>query len=180
MFQPTCSPSDLTHEIDPRLCDLIEWAQRHHHKIAQCPACEGPLVHSKQVQLARCFRCGHAVGEQTQRCWTCRTPTVSRLPPDVKCEAAMGRVPVQRLVRFHTCQTCGGQAEAPMVAHRSWRKCENCRKPLSGPPLRGRGRDLCAVCRGRRLRQQQRESRDRRRSAKRKLAADSINVSGPI
>src|ERR1019366_5200832 len=73
--QPAVDP----HAIDPRVCDLIERAQREHFKMGVCTACGGSEVYAKTKPAARCLRCGRnrtldAIAPHTKghRCLACR------------------------------------------------------------------------------------------------------------
>ena len=64
---------------DPRICDLIEAAQRQHDKIGTCAACGGPEVFSKSKPTSRYLRCRRhraldAIAPQAKRhrCLACR------------------------------------------------------------------------------------------------------------
>ena len=73
--QPAVDP----HAIDPRVCDLIERAQREHFKMGVCTACGGSEVYAKTQPAARCLRCGRhrtldsiAPHPKRHRCLACR------------------------------------------------------------------------------------------------------------
>jgi hypothetical protein len=65
--------------LDPRVCDLIEAAQRQHYKIGVCATCGGPELYSKTKPVARCLRCRRsrdlgaiAPHAKRHRCLRCR------------------------------------------------------------------------------------------------------------
>ena len=76
---PQATPSPSTPAIDPRVCDLIERAQREHYRIGTCPACGGPEIFAKTKPAAKCLQCGRyreleAIAPHTKRhrCLACR------------------------------------------------------------------------------------------------------------
>jgi hypothetical protein len=160
------------------IADLVNRAIRDRYAIAPCPTCQGPLVRSKARDVARCLRCGHLEGERRSRCWSCGAAVTVTMPADLALANANGRADVERMAPHATCQACGGQAETAPVVRRSWRKCEACRRPLSGRPP-SRGRDLCPGCRQKRIRGQRREQNRRRRRVVAQ-GPNCPNVYGPV
>jgi hypothetical protein len=79
MSQAPRQPSVLPHAIDPRICDLLERAQREHFRIGVCAACGGPELFAKKTAAAKCLRCGRfrtldaiASHKKRHRCLACR------------------------------------------------------------------------------------------------------------
>jgi hypothetical protein len=163
--------------IDQVTLQDVAAAMRQRYRITPCPACGGPLVSSKQTSAARCLRCGYTPDQATHRCWECGAAVVPCLPADLARENAMGRARPEQMAAFMTCRACGGQADEPDVARRSWRTCDGCKKPLRGVPRPARGPDLCVACRDRREQQQSRERGRRWRSRRHGEAANFTNVS---
>jgi hypothetical protein len=168
---------DVMHVVD-----LVGQALRQRHRITPCPACGGPLVHSRARVGARCLRCGHGEGETGSRCWTCGAPMiVTNVPADLARDAMNGRADVKRLAPSHACRACGGEGQAQVQASsraRGWRKCAGCKRPLAGPaPVRGL--DLCDACRGKHDRQHRREQNRRCRERVSRRARTPC-VSGPV
>ena len=144
--------------------DIAGLALKQGHRLTACLACCGPIVHSRARQSARSLGCGSVFGERLTKCWTCggsmKAPIV---PPDLARRNTLGLAPLSALEKLHTCTGCGGEALGEVSVRRSsWRKCESCKRPLSGRrPVRGS--DLCASCQQTRNRTRSRESSRARR-----------------